>query len=424
VLVALLLALVAAACASEDQASGPAELGGVAADDTGGWVGEESEREWETTDEHALYAEAAADAESGAPAPPAEPDVTTTAGSVDDNELWDEYLLYRQAFDVTGIAVSRIPVEGRQIITVEDSAGNPIVGADVSIIDSSRNEVAHVRTYSNGKALFHAPTDVDPDSQSRETFTAVVSKAALSTEQELPSSRLEHTVVLDGAVNYGAKLDVLFLVDATGSMSDEIERLKANMISIAEQLDALPTQPDVRFGMTVYRDRGEAFVTRTFDFTGDVVEFTDAINEVVADAGGDTPESLNAGLREAITVPSWRDDDTVKLVFLVADAPPHLAGEPGYEGEPDYAVDVVQAAARGIKIFPIASSGLDDQGEYIFRQLAQITMARFVFLTYGPDGSAPGETTPHSVAPEDYDVLPLDGLVVQLVADELAPLGG
>ena len=117
-------------------------------------------------------------------------------------------------------------------------------------------------------------------------------------------------------------------------------------------------------------------------------------------------------------------DDTVKLVVLVADAPPHLAGEPGYEDEPDYARSVVEAARTGVKLFPIASSGLDPQGEFVFRQLAQATLGRFVFLTYGPEGAPGGDTTPHSVDPEDYDVLSLDELVVQLVQDELAALPG
>jgi hypothetical protein len=116
---------------------------------------------------------------------------------------------------------------------------------------------------------------------------------------------------------------------------------------------------------------------------------------------------------------SWRGDDTVKLTFLLADAAPHLAGEPGYEEEPDYAEAVRDAASAGIKIFPISSSGLDAQGEFVFRQLAQVTMGRFVFLTYGPDGQSPGESTPHDVDPADYTVLALDALVVQLVGDEL-----
>ncbi|HLF39896.1 MAG TPA: hypothetical protein VI854_00340, partial [Acidimicrobiia bacterium] len=119
---------------------------------------------------------------------------------------------------------------------------------------------------------------------------------------------------------------------------------------------------------------------------------------------------------DALGKPSWRGDDTVKLVFLVADAPPHL----DYSDGPDYAADVLEAARRGIKIQPIASSGLDDQGEYIFRQMAHVTMGRFTFLTYGADGASPGDSTTHHVS--DYAVLALDDLVVRLVTDELRPL--
>jgi hypothetical protein len=168
--------------------------------------------------------------------------------------------------------------------------------------------------------------------------------------------------------------------------------------------------------MTVYRDRGDLFVTRTFDFTPNVTAFTTALAAVQADGGGDMPEDLNAGLHEALTAPAWRGDDTVKLVFLIADAPPHL----DYQGGADYAADVKDATRRGIKVEPIASSGLDDQGEFVFRQLAQVTMGRFTFLTYGADGASPGDSTTHHVS--DYAVLSLDDLVVRLISDELKGL--
>jgi hypothetical protein len=98
---------------------------------------------------------------------------------------------------------------------------------------------------------------------------------------------------------------------------------------------------------------------------------------------------------------------------LIADAPPHL----DYAQDFDYAQDVFQAVETGIKIFPLASSGLDDQGEYIFRQLAQISGGKFLFLTYGA-GGAPGDDTTHHV--DDYSVLSLDDLVVRLVEEQLA----
>jgi hypothetical protein len=151
-------------------------------------------------------------------------------------------------------------------------------------------------------------------------------------------------------------------------------------------------------------------------FTSDVAAFTDTLRAVVANGGGDTPESLNAGLHDALAEPAWRDGDTIKLVFLVADAAPHL----DYTDDADYAQEMVTAAERGIKIHPIASSGLDDQGEYVMRQLAQYTTGRFNFLTYGADGVSPGDQTTQHV--DDYSVLSLDELVVQLVKDELGAI--
>lgn len=134
---------------------------------------------------------------------------------------------------------------------------------------------------------------------------------------------------------------------------------------------------------------------------------------VVADGGGDEPEHLNQALHDAAIRPGWRGDDTIKLVFVVADAPPHL----DYQSDVDYAIDALLASRRGIKIQPIASSGSGPVAEYVFRQLAQITSGRFVFLTYGANG-APGDRT--NVNVDAYETLALDALVVRLASEEVA----
>lgn len=364
----------------------------------------------------------------GEPTPDAPDRPVVTAGSIDDNQAWEDYLLYRQWFDALAPRpeVLDLRVEGRQVLTVVDASGHPVPGAAISVVDGAGEEVARLTTYADGRALFHPPTDeIDPRTQSRPVFEAVVSPPSWAgggepVRQRLTADTSSYTVDLgELTVPEGVRLDVAFLLDATGSMGDEIDRLKANMVSIAEQIDALPGDPDVRFAMTVYRDQGDLFVTRTFDFTGDVATFTAGLRDVTADGGGDWPEALEDGLHDVLTAPTWRGDDTVKLVFLVADAPPHVGGE-----GPNYTDDLRAAAAAGVKVFPIASSGLadDPQGEYIFRQLAQATLARFVFLTYGADGTSPGDSTAHHVEPDAYSVLPLDELVVKLVTDELAPL--
>jgi hypothetical protein len=138
---------------------------------------------------------------------------------------------------------------------------------------------------------------------------------------------------------------------------------------------------------------------------------------VQAHGGGDTPEALNEALHEVVHRLSWRQQ-AARMVVLVADAPPHLD-----YGGPQYDRDMQAALAKGIKLFAVGASGLDPVGEYIYRQMAQYTAGRFVFLTYREahhPGSGPGTQTPHDV--KQYSVQTLDRLVVRLVSEELARL--
>ena len=335
------------------------------------------------------------------------------AGSVDDNAEWDDYLLYRLRFAEWGISVHDIDVSQRHIIQVTNEQGQPVLGAKVTIFDDAGQKLAMMRTCADGRALFFPLASINPEAQS---YQVRVEKGSAEVTFPIDRSHRDHPVTLEvRSASSPVRLDVHFLIDATGSMSDEIQQLKENMITISERIHALPSNPDVRFGMTIYRDRGDLFISRTFDFTPDIETFTSELAKVVAEGGGDYPESLNEGLHNAIHLPEWRMEETVSLIFLVADAPPQLI----YANDYDYAEEVFEAVERGIKIFPLASSGLDDQGEYIFRQLAQISSGKFLFLTYGA-GGAPGDETSHHV--DDYSVLSLDELVVRLVEEELAHL--
>jgi Mg-chelatase subunit ChlD len=347
--------------------------------------------------------------------------VSLQAGEVDDNARWDDYLLYRRNYQ--GLPVHDRDVSERYIIEVKDGQGNPVLGATVRFLVNGQ-EIYEARTYANGQVLFH-PRALETPLEQVDRFQVEVEKdnlrEALSltrfNAQVSTSASERWTVTLDAQPQAETlNLDVLFLIDATGSMADEIAKIQSTIFDVAAQIDALPGQPHVRYGMVSYRDRGDAFVTQTYEFTPDVQEFSQELSGVFADGGGDIPESLNEALHEAVNGVEWRGGETVQLIFLVADAAPHL----DYPQDYDYAVEMDNAARRGIKIFPIASSGLDDQGEYIYRQLAQYTQGRFIFMTYaGPtNGGAPGEVTTHHV--DDYSVENLDDLLVRLVREELA----
>ncbi|MFA9402539.1 MAG: VWA domain-containing protein [Anaerolineales bacterium] len=420
----LLILFLLSSCSLFQPAARDERTGGwVDWDNKGGWTGYEAGADGVYLEESgsslALGAappepSISTDAEkSGAPPERSSQYASMRAGSVDDNAEWDDYLLYRQRFTESGILVHDLDVSERHIIRVTDSDDRPILGAVVTISDADGRELSRLQTTSDGRVLFF-PKAIDGGEA--QGYLIQAEKNGHEVSLEIDGETREHDLTLDArSATDPVRLDVLFLIDATGSMSDEIQQLKDNMISVSERIHALPSAPNVRFGMTIYRDRGDLFISRTFDFTSDIHAFTDELAQVIAEGGGDYPESMNEGLHSALHLPEWRVEETVSLIFLIADAPPHL----DYSQDYDYAQEIFNATEDGIKIFPLASSGLDDQGEYIFRQLAQMTAGKFLFLTYGA-GGGPGDDTTHHV--DDYSVLSLDDLVVKVVEEELEPL--
>ncbi|MEL6405601.1 MAG: vWA domain-containing protein [Chloroflexota bacterium] len=359
------------------------------------------------------------------------PEEPLRAGEIDDNAEWDTYQDYRTDFlDTNGTRdVVDVDTTGRQVIRVVDSEGNPVLNACVQIYNGE-SFITSSLTYATGMTLFFP--NLDDSTRYIDEFRVVVSKGDVMVEDTIDRTAIGDVteITLDVTESYeSVPLDIVFLLDATGSMSDEIQQLQDNIMAISAQIDALPGDVDVRYGLVTYRDRGDAYVTRVHDFVDNVADFQESLSRVQAGGGGDYPESLNEGLDMALNAVEWRDTDAVQLVFLVADAPPHV----DYQDDADYSLLMADAMARGVKIHTIASSGLQPEGEFILRQIAQYTMGRFLFLTYedGVAGTAGDERPDLEVGdPEDeqgvgdYSVSQLDELVIQLIRDEISVLTG
>ncbi len=337
-----------------------------------------------------------------------QPPTRLTGGSIDDNERFEDYLAYRADFFDLGIPVRDLDPAGRIVVTVTGEGGLPAAGVEV-VVAADQAEV-NLRTTADGTVRFH------PEAYDAGAGPFVVSAGNASTTAARGESITLETSLptVDGVT---VALDVLFLLDATGSMEDEIHQLKITIDEVAQRIHRLPGDVDVRLGMTLYRDEFDEVLTVTFDLTPDVEAFAEALAEVVAGGGDDYPEALDEALADALSRPSWRDpSETVQLVFLVADAPPQVLRQVPVP----YTDSMREAARRGVKVFPVSSSGTDDQAEFVFRQLAQFTGARYVFLTYGAEGRATGLAS--DINQRDYEELSLDDLIVRLVAEELAAL--
>ncbi|MCG2595589.1 VWA domain-containing protein [Ramlibacter sp. XY19] len=340
------------------------------------------------------------------------PQAVVTAGVVDDNADFASYLAFR---DRTRVQHRPVDVRERYLLEVKDARGRPAGDAEVAV-QAASGYALWARTDAGGRAWLH-PDAFDPArSQQYEVLARKDGRLASARLTRGQKSAVE--VVLDTrAARARARLDLVFLVDATGSMGDEIDKLKATLRTITAEVARLPSRPDICLGLVAYRDRGDAFLLRSHDFTNDVSGFLrDALEPLQAGGGGDYPESMNEGLHETVHQLSWRGDGATRLVVLLADAPPHLD-----YGGPYYDEAMAAALGKGIKVFGVGASGLDKQGEYIQRQIAQYTGGKFVFLTYQDarnPGGGPGRETTHDV--QNYSVDTLDRLIVRLVTEELA----
>ncbi len=211
-------------------------------------------------------------------------------------------------------------------------------------------------------------------------------------------------------------LDLVFQIDTTGSMGDEIRSIQTTLDSVAARIDDMTPRPLVRWGLVLYGDKGDVYTVRRYGFTNDTAVFRKRIMNIQMTGGGDTPEAALEGLDAAISHMEWDTGNAIRLIFLISDAPPHL----DYGRPYTYVGKMKEAISKGIKIYPVAASGLNKQGEYIYRQLAQATMGRFLFITYGAGTRAggPAGKTPHEVRqPQKRNNL--DDIIVQTVGSEL-----
>jgi len=152
---------------------------------------------------------------------------------------------------------------------------------------------------------------------------------------------------VDPTANERPRVDVVFALDTTGSMSGLIQAAKEKIWSIASSMASAQPAPEIRMGLVAYRDRGDAYVTRRVDLSEDLDSVYAQLMDFRAQGGGDGPESVNQALRDAVHRMSWgQDPKAYKVIFLVGDAPPHT----DYPNDVQYPEILAAARERGIVI--------------------------------------------------------------------------
>lgn len=227
-----------------------------------------------------------------------------------------------------------------------------------------------------------------------------VSTAAIS---ETQVNRIALDEALPSPTN---QVQIAFMVDATGSMGDELEFLKMDLKKVINEVQKTNTQLKISTGTVFYRDEGDEYVVKHSPFTEDINQTTEFISQQRADGGGDFPEAVDKALVQLNQL-QWQPEARTRIAFLVLDAPPH--NKPAVINSIQYSVKT--AAASGIKLIPVVASGIDKTTEFLMRFIAMYTNGTYVFIT---DHSGIGNKHLEPSVGE-YQVEKLSDLMVRLI---------
>jgi hypothetical protein len=332
---------------------------------------------------------------------------TLTAGEISDFSKWKLWTDLDSGLFAAYSKVWMYYARDRYAVQVINSANMPVADARALLLDSKGAVLWESRTDNTGKAELW--NNLNDATDARATSIRVEAGGKFQTLERIRkiTEGMNH-VQLGVPCAAPVAADIMFVVDATGSMGDEIHYLKTELGNVIERAET-GSSLKLRTGAVFYRDHGDEYLTRISDFTPNTKQTLQFIGQQAAGGGGDFPEAVDEGLDAAINRTSWSAQARMRLLFLVLDAPPHAD-----------AANITrmhqltrQAAAKGIRIIPVTASGIDKSTEFLMRSLALATNGTYTFIT---NHSGVGG---HHIEPstDSYKVELLNNLLVRLLKE-------
>ncbi len=298
------------------------------------------------------------------------------------------------------------PME-RYTIQLTTQNGYPIVDAEVNL-RKDKKILWTSRTDNTGKAELWANIYSDLTSG---TYNMEVKYQ--NNKYEIPSITDFHeginTKVIPVVCNIPNKVDIAFVVDATGSMGDEINYLKSELYDVIGRVKSDLKDTELRLGSVFYRDHGDAYLTRKSHFSPDINKTIEFIKRQKSGGGGDAPEAVEEALDVALDGMVWSENAAARLLFLVLDAPPHQTDEIKKRLEKQ----IRRAAEMGIRVIPVACSGTDRSTEYLMRSFCLATNGSYIYLT---DDSGIGASHLKPIT-DEHKVNLLNDILVNTILD-------
>jgi len=242
--------------------------------------------------------------------------------------------------------------------------------AKVALVNPDHTEIFSTVCDKNGTSYLFAPEKSEQYLIKLEYYKA--GESQLTVEYHTVSGDCEFDILAENA--WQNNIQIAFVIDATGSMTDEMEYLKAEIADVISKIRQTNSGANVQTAICVYRDFGDSYVVKSMDFTTNEATAQSFLSKQSADGGGDFPEAVQEAFAESLKF-SWSDGATTKLVIHVADAPAHN------NDCSDWQKLVEEFCDMGARIISVASSGIDKSTEYLFRSQSLISNGCYVYLT-------------------------------------------
>jgi hypothetical protein len=334
-----------------------------------------------------------------------------TAGEINDFQKWEmwediaanELEVYQKLW--------QIAPGKRYTVLVQNATGNAVVDANVELVGSNGESIWTSRTDNTGKAELWGKMASGMPQQTPDHILVTSNKTSEKINRIVPTEKGINLAKLPIECDVAENIELLFTVDATGSMGDEIEFLQAELVDVISKIKNTHPELNVKLGSVFYRDHGDTYVTKNSELSEDISITNAFIAEQYADGGGDGPEAVDDALAASINEIAWSQNARARLMFMILDAPPHQEIQHIERIQKNIAL----AAQKGIRIIPIVASGggfeMDKSLEYLMRTWALATNGTYAFLT---DHSGIGDA--HTAPTTDkYDVEKLNDLLVRII---------
>lgn len=329
-----------------------------------------------------------------------------TAGEWNDNTNWGFFtnLVKNNKIEIPTWCPN---ICNRVKVEVKNTSGNAVTNETVSLYNKDGSIIWTSITNKDGIAyLFDTDKDVASKvvaSDGTESSLDEVDEDTQSNNNKTVSNREVQLIIGKDTDKY-SNMQIQFIVDTTGSMGDEMIYLQSDFMTIADEVGV----ENKEFSTVFYRDEGDDYVVKANPFTSNTQDIILQLYNESAGGGGDEPEAVSDALDSAFNEIEWRDD-TVKIAFMIFDAPPHTDDES--VDKLNKAISI--ASEKGIHIVPVVSSNSNRTTELFGRTLAIATNGTYVFLT---DDSGVGDSHLEPII-GDYEVEKLHDIIVRVIND-------